>query len=176
MTRDEEARRLALARRGDARAFAELVGAHQQVLRGFLRRYCGDWSEADDIAQEAFVIAWSRLDRFQGRSSFRSWLCGIGLRLARDAKRSRGRAMGRDADWLAGEAGEPGAPIEDRIALSRALAELPGDQRAAVALCLGEGFSHNEAAEILKLPLGTVKSHVNRGRERLLRALGGGDE
>ena len=47
----------------------------------------------------------------------------------------------------------------------------PDEQRAVVALCLGEGFSHSEAAEILKLPLGTVKSHVTRGRERLLRAL-----
>ena len=50
---------------------------------------------------------------------------------------------------------------------------LPEDQRACVALCLGEGFSHAEAAEALGMPLGTVKSHVLRGRERLLRALGG---
>ncbi len=170
MTSDE-APRLALARRGDSRAFSELVAAHQQALRGFLRRYCGEASEADDIAQEAFVIAWSRLDRFEGRSSFRSWVCGIGLRLARDAKRARRRAVARDADWLAAEADEASAPIEDRIALARALSVLPEPQRAAVALCLGEGFSHAEAAEILKLPLGTVKSHVNRGRERLLRAL-----
>jgi RNA polymerase sigma factor (sigma-70 family) len=175
MTSDEEARRLALARRGDSRAFSALVAAHQQALRGFLRRYCGEASEADDIAQEAFVIAWSRLDRFEGRSSFRSWVCGIGLRLARDAKRARGRAMARDADWLAAGAGPSAAPIEDRIALARALADLPEPQRAAVALCLGEGFSHAEAAEVLKLPLGTVKSHVNRGRVRLLEALGGAD-
>ncbi|MBC7770379.1 MAG: RNA polymerase sigma factor, partial [Phycisphaerales bacterium] len=66
---------------------------------------------------------------------------------------------------------EEGAPLADRIALARAMTELPEDQRASVALCLGEGFSHTEAAEILKLPLGTVKSHVTRGRERLLRAL-----
>jgi RNA polymerase sigma-70 factor (ECF subfamily) len=64
-----------------------------------------------------------------------------------------------------------GAPLEDRIAVVRAMAELPDEQRAVVALCLGEGFSHSEAAEILKMPLGTVKSHVTRGRERLLRTL-----
>jgi RNA polymerase sigma-70 factor (ECF subfamily) len=55
------------------------------------------------------------------------------------------------------------------------MAELPDDQRAAVALCLGEGFSHTEAAAILALPLGTVKSHVTRGRERLLARLRGDD-
>ena len=84
--------------------------------------------------------------------------------------------MARDGDWLAAGEAESGAPLEDRLALDRAMAGLPEDQRAVVALCLGEGFSHTEAAEILKLPLGTVKSHVSRGREKLLRALGGADE
>ena len=67
---------------------------------------------------------------------------------------------------------KPTRPLEDRIALADAMAQLPDDQRAAVALCLGEGFSHSEAAVILKLPLGTVKSHVTRGRERLLARVG----
>ena len=145
MPANEEARLLERARGGDARAFSFLVAEHQQAVRGFLRRYAGDWTEADDIAQEAFVTAWERLDRFEGRSSFRSWV----------------------------EAGEDDAPIEDRIALAEAMAELPEPQRAAVSLCLGEGFSHAEAAEALGLPLGTVKSHVARGKEKLLRAMGG---
>lgn len=176
MPANEEARLLERARGGDARAFSFLVAEHQQAVRGFLRRYAGDWTEADDIAQEAFVTAWERLDRFEGRSSFRSWVCGIGLRMTRDARRSRHRSAARDANWLAQqdlEAGEDDAPIEDRIALAEAMAELPEPQRAAVSLCLGEGFSHAEAAEALGLPLGTVKSHVARGKEKLLRAMGG---
>jgi len=150
-----------------------LVDAHQQAVRGFLRRFSGHWAGADDIAQEAFVIAWRKLSQFEGRSSFRSWVSGIGMRLARDAKRSHTRATARDGAWLEERAADTndGAPIEDRMALGEAMAALPDDQRAAVALCLGEGFSHAEAASILKLPLGTVKSHVTRGRERLLRAL-----
>lgn len=170
MKPDEEARLLAAARRGDSRAFAGLVAAHQQAVRGFLRRFVG--GDADDIAQEAFVTAWLKLDRFAGRSSLRSWICGIGYRIARDAKRARVRSAKRDADWMAEqeETAEP-APLEDRLALAAAMAALPAEQRAAVALCLGEGFSHSEAAAILKAPLGTVKSHVARGRERLLRAL-----
>jgi RNA polymerase sigma-70 factor (ECF subfamily) len=63
----------------------------------------------------------------------------------------------------------------DRMSLEAAMAELPADQRACVAMCLAADFSHAEAAEALGLPLGTVKSHVTRGRSRLLQALGGHD-
>lgn len=163
---------IAAARKGDSRAFAALVDANSQAVRGFLRRFCGHWAEADDIAQEAFVTAWRKLAEFGGRSSFRSWVSGIGFRIARDARRSHQRASLRDTEWRAQQDDSEGeAPLEDRITLAAAMAELPEDQRAAVALCLGEGFSHSEAADILKLPLGTVKSHVTRGREKLLRAL-----
>jgi RNA polymerase sigma-70 factor (ECF subfamily) len=177
MSGHDEARLIAAARAGDSGAFAELVARHQQALRGFLRRYVGYWGDADDLAQEAFVTAWSRLDRFEGRSSFRTWVCGIGYRIARDAKRAHGRAQAREAEWLEAQSedNQP-SPPEDRIALADAMAALPQDQRAAVALCMGEGFSHAEAAEILRLPLGTVKSHVTRGRERLLQALKVADE
>lgn len=175
MTPNDEARLIAAARKGDTRAFAALVDAHQQAVRGFLRRFTGVWADSDDIAQEAFVTAWQKLSRFEGRSSFRSWVCGIGYRAARDSRRAHGRATSRDSDWLAEQSAENEAPIEDRIALAEAMKALPEDQRAAVALCLGEGFSHAEAAAILKLPLGTVKSHVTRGRERLLRALESND-
>lgn len=174
MSPHDEARLIAAARRGDSRAFAALVDAHQQAVRGFLRRFAGHWAESDDIAQEAFVTAWGKLSRFEGRSSFRSWVCGIGFRIARDARRSHGRRAVRDNEWFAAQdEGDNAAPLEDRIALADAMAELPDEQRAVVALCLGEGFSHTEASEILKLPLGTVKSYVTRGRERLLARLGG---
>ncbi len=172
MSPDEEARLIAAARSGDSRAFAALVGAHRQAVRGFLRRFTGHWADADDIAQEAFVTAWRKLSRFEGRSTFRSWVSGIGFRIARDARRAHGRSTVRDTAWADHQdGGEATAPLEDRIALEAAMADLPDEQRAAVAMCLGEGFSHSEAAGILNLPLGTVKSHVARGRERLLRAL-----
>ncbi len=145
---------------------------HQQAVRGFLRRFAGHWADADDLAQEAFVAAWRRLNRFEGRSSFRVWVCGVGYRIARDARRSHARAQARDFAWLEeGDEAGPSAPLEDRIAVARAMTQLPDDQRAAVALCLGEGFSHAEAAAILGAPLGTVKSHVLRGRDRLLKIL-----
>ncbi|WP_426035951.1 RNA polymerase sigma factor [Brevundimonas sp. DC300-4] len=69
-----------------------------------------------------------------------------------------------------------GISEEDRLALADAMAGLPADQRACVALCLADGWSHSDAAEALGLPLGTVKSHVARGRARLLAALTGGSD
>jgi len=177
MTSDEDARLIVAARNGDSRAFTKLVDAHQQKIRGFMRRFAGHWADADDLAQEAFVTAWRKLDRFEGRSSFASWVCGIGYRIARDARRGHDRATERDYEWISEQDEiEDGAPLEGRIAVARAMAELPDDQRAAVALCLCEGFSHSEAAAILNQPLGTVKSHVTRGRERLLKALETQDE
>lgn len=178
MKADEEQRLIAAARRGDSRAFAALTDTHQHAVRGFLRRYVGAWSDADDLAQEAFVTAWLKLGRFKGEASFRTWVTGIGYRLARDARRSRVRAEARDHAWLEHQEREhvEGVPLEDRLALAHAMFTLPEDQRAAVALCLGEGFSHSEAAEALSMPIGTVKSHVTRGRERLLKALEAKDE
>lgn len=174
MTSNDETRLLAEARAGSSRAFAFLIDAHQQAVRGFLRRIAGHHADADDLAQEAFLTAWTRLSRFDGRSSFRSWVCGIGFRMARDARRARGRAMARDAAWLETQDATqaPGAASDARMDVNAALAALPIDQRAAIALCLGGDFSHAEAADALGLPLGTVKSHVLRGRAKLETALG----
>jgi RNA polymerase sigma-70 factor (ECF subfamily) len=83
----------------------------------------------------------------------------------------------RDEGWEeAREAAAGAAPSADRVALERAMAGLAPDQRACVALCLAGDFSHAEAAEALGLPLGTVKSHVARGRARLLASLGVPDD
>ncbi len=176
MSNNDEKRLIAAARRGESRAFATLVDANQSAVRGFLRRFTGDGLDGDDIAQEAFVTAWARLERFEGTSSFRAWVTGIGYRIARDARRARTRSRMRDRAWLETQDCDRQAPIEDRMALANAMAALPEDQRAALALCLGEGFSHGEAAEILNMPLGTVKSHVTRGRARLIAAFGESDE
>ncbi len=161
------------ARRGSSQAFERLVGRHQQAVRGFLRRTLGDWSDADDLAQETFVAAWSALGRYRGEASVRSWLCGIAWRKALSHLRARGRGAGRDLAFAEAADDAPDAPgEEERMDLADALAALPMDQRAAVSLCLAADFSHAEAAHALDLPLGTLKSHVTRGRAKLLEALG----
>ncbi len=147
---------------------------HQQAVRSFLRRALDDPADADDIAQETFLAAWSRLWRYRGEASFRSWLCAIAWNKAQSMRRSRGRERRREAALE--PPGPEGGCAELRLDLDRAMAALPADQRAAVALCLAADFSHAEAAETLGLPLGTIKSHVQRGRAKLLQALGESDE
>ncbi|WP_395650306.1 RNA polymerase sigma factor [Brevundimonas sp.] len=165
------------ARGGSDTAFARLVERHQAPVRGFLRRTLGSgWAEADDVAQETFLAAWASLGRLKDPDGVRSWLCGIAWRKAQDRIRSARRSAARDHAWLDEAETPAGISAEDRMAMAAAMADLAPDVRACVALCLADGFSHGEAAQILGLPLGTVKSHVARGRARLLKALGGSDD
>jgi RNA polymerase sigma-70 factor (ECF subfamily) len=175
MTGDEDAALLAEARAGSRLALSRLIDRHQQAVRAFLRRVAVDREEADDLAQETFVTAWAQLGAWRGQSSVRAWLLGIAWRKSRSAGRSLFRRMARDRAWaeMRDLAATTGANPEDRLALDKAMQGLNPQQRAAVALCLAEDYSHAEAAEILGLPLGTVKSQVLRGRARLLEVLEG---
>jgi RNA polymerase sigma-70 factor (ECF subfamily) len=151
---------------------------HQQALRAFLRRLCGNAADADDLAQEAFVFAWEHIGRFDpgpdfGRP-FRPWLFGIAWRKYRERKRGWLRLIRRESHAVSDQTDftpDPGLKLD----LVKATSALPPEQRAAVLLCLGAEFTHAEAAEALALPLGTVKSHINRGREKLAVLLGGSD-
>jgi DNA-directed RNA polymerase specialized sigma24 family protein len=162
------------AQAGSAQAFGRLVQAHQQALRAFLRRLCGNHAEADDLAQEAFVFAWEHLARFQLDHPFRPWLFGIGWRKYRESKRSWARLLRRQGRAIEGldsvTMPDPGLGLD----LAAACTALAPEQRAAVLLCLGLEFTHAEAAQALALPLGTVKSHIARGREKLAAFLGDG--
>lgn len=166
------------ARAGSAAAFGRLVDLHQQAVRAFLRRLCGSWAEADDLAQDTFVTAWERIGRFERERSVKLWLFGIAYRKFLTARRGDMRRARREAFSapLDDVAPSGGAGSDARLDASRALAALPPEQAAAVALCLGAEFSHSDAAEALGLPLGTVKSHVTRGRAKLLELMGAEDE
>jgi RNA polymerase sigma-70 factor (ECF subfamily) len=147
---------------------------HQQALRAFLRRLCANAADADDLAQEAFVFAWEHIARFDPARPFRPWLFGIAWRKYRERKRGWLRLLKRESRSVSDEtsfAPDPGLKLD----LVKATATLPPEQRAAVLLCLSGEFTHAEAAEALALPLGTVKSHINRGREKLAMLLGGSD-
>jgi RNA polymerase sigma-70 factor (ECF subfamily) len=174
MDAGEEARLIGLARAGDTRAFGQLVDAHQAAVRAFLRRLSGNYADADDIAQDAFARTWDALDRFDGTSSLRTFLCGVAFQYWRRQRRSAGRRVARETAYadLADTQTELPAGTAQRLALRQAMDDLPEEQRAVLALCLGQEFTHAEAAEVLGLPLGTVKSHVKRGRAKLQSALG----
>jgi RNA polymerase sigma factor (sigma-70 family) len=171
---DDDVALVAAVRDGSELAFNTLVDRHQQAVRTFLWRLLGNEIDADDLAQETFLAAWTQARSFRGGASVRSWLCGIAWRKAKGAQRSWFRTRSRDTAHHAQQSSEArggAVTMEDRLAVKQALFALPMEQRAAVTLCLVCGFSHSEAAEILAAPLGTVKSHVLRGRERLLKAI-----
>lgn len=170
---EEDVALLAAARDGSERAFNLLIDRHQQAVRVFLRSLTAR-DEADDIAQETFLAAWTNAKSFRGEASVRSWLCSIAWRKLKASQRTWFRSRRRDTAYhgmtLTDEGQQTAAA--DEHALHQALAQLPSDQRAAVMLCLGCGLSHSETAEALDMPLGTVKSHVLRGRTRLREVLG----
>lgn len=168
---DDDIALVTAIRGGSELAFNMLVDRHQQAVRTFLRRILRNDADADDMAQETFVAAWTHVQSFRGESSVRGWLCGIAWRKARGAQRSWARQRSRDAVHHERLDSGGTATMEDRLAVRRALQALPLEQRAAVTLCLVCGFSHAETADILGAPLGTVKSHVLRGRARLLKEL-----
>ena len=167
---------VAAARSGSDAAFARIVERHQGPVRGFLRRICCDESEADDLAQEVFLDAWTRLRLLSDPARLKAWLFGIAWRKAKTRARSMGRTRSRESAWQDLRADSETPQPELALAMQQALGQLPPDQRAAVALCLAGGWSHGDAALVLEMPLGTVKSHVGRGRKRLMEILGVDDE
>src|SRR5262245_36844602 len=167
----EDAALLAAVCAGSGRAFNQLIDRHQQAVRLFLRRVVGP-HDADDVAQETFLAAWTQARSFRGGSAVRSWLFGIAWRKAKDSQRTWFRRRRRDTVWQEAADDCTEAPGEMHRALERALVCLSMDQRAAVTLCLAYDFTHSEAAEALHMPLGTLKSHVTRGRDRLREVLG----
>jgi len=149
-----------------ADAFTRLVREHQSKVRGFLRRLTrGDAALADDLAQETFLEAHRKLAQFRGDGSFASWLCGIAWSRFLMERRKRREEPLDQADDAASQDPRPG--LQAKLDLERAMARLSAEERAALTLCCAFGHSHGEAADILRLPLGTVKSHVLRGREKL---------
>jgi RNA polymerase sigma factor (sigma-70 family) len=172
---EEDAALLAAVRDGSERAFNMLIDRHQQAVRVFLRGQTAR-DEADDIAQETFLAAWTNAKSFRGEASVRTWLCSIAWRKLKASQRAWFRGRRRDTTYHGmppSDVGYQPAAADDH-ALHQALALLPSEQRAALMLCLGCGLSHRETAEALDMPLGTVKSHVLRGRERLREVLGEG--
>lgn len=151
------------AMRGDRGAFEELVRRHQAGVRALSRRLARSASDGDDIAQAAFLTAWRRRPTWRG-GSFRGWVCAIAYREFLHGR--RGERSG-ELDDMPAPSESPG----ERLDLQRAFAALDGNERSAVALCLGAGLSHTEAALAMEAPLGSVKSWVARGRAKLQAAL-----
>ncbi|WP_434383444.1 RNA polymerase sigma factor [Melittangium boletus] len=159
--------------RDDRRAFGELMQRHQSAVRGLLRRLTGgDLARADDLAQETFLRAYQGLRGYRGGAKFSSWLYRIACNVF--FSRDRGsREVPMEPPLL--EAGDTGAAPPDllleRHDLERALVALKPRERAALVLTYANELTHEEAAHILDCPLGTLKTHVARAKEKLRRQL-----
>lgn len=167
---DEELAALVVAVK-DRAAFGELVRRHQSLVRGMLARMTGNRALADDLAQSAFMRAFEKIGSYRGEGAFKSWLCRIAYAEFLQARRKRAAVERTMAQFQAAQAlaasAQRGVDRGEVVDLDRALATLSEDERACVVLCYACGMSHGEAAAATGLPLGTVKSHVSRGREKL---------
>ena len=172
---------------GDAQAFAVLVHRHRDRLWAVALRTIGDREEAADAVQDALLSAHRNAAKFRGDSAVTTWLHRIVVNACLDRIRRRQAHPtvplpdgNRDEDRPS--APEPAAPVEDHdtaLVVRAALAALPIEQRAAIVLVDVQGYPVAEAAEILGVAEGTIKSRCARGRARMALALGhlrgGGD-
>ena len=156
----------------DHHAFSELVRRHQSAVRGLLRQLTRtDVALADDLAQEAFLKAYKNIRSFRGEAKFSTWLYRIAYNCFREDARRRKELVGIDEAQLEAEQDPQTVDPALRQDLMHALQLLPLHERTAVLLCCQNGLSHDEAARVLDIPLGTVKTNVLRGREKLKKTL-----
>jgi RNA polymerase sigma factor (sigma-70 family) len=165
----------------DRHAFAELVKRHQSSVRACLRKLtAGNHALADDLSQDTFVLAWRNLKSFRQEARFSTWLYRIATNCwLANARRRHEELLGdRDADVADGDdaalsstSADHAAGTTMKIDLERALARLPEAERAAIVQCYHNDLSHEEAAYVLGCPVGTVKTHVLRGKQKLKIAL-----
>ncbi len=156
---------------GDRYAFTELVHRHRDRLWAVALRTLGDREDAADALQDALISAYRSADRFRGDSAVTTWLHRIVVNACLDRVRRR---AARPTVPLTDTEPAPVAPVDSDTALDvrAALAQLPVDQRAALVLVDVQGYSVAEAAAVLGVAEGTVKSRCARGRARLAALLG----
>jgi RNA polymerase sigma-70 factor (ECF subfamily) len=168
-----------LARRaaaGDRGAFDEIVVRHRERVYAIALRVCGDRDDAEDALQETFIAAFRALPGFRGGAQLSTWLYRIALNKSYDIVGRRRPQVTLD------EVAEPAAPVDEYAAsgarrdIAEALAELPPDFRSAAVLCDVLGLTPSEAAAVLDVPAGTVKSRSFRARALLARALAQDEE
>jgi RNA polymerase sigma-70 factor (ECF subfamily) len=181
------------ARAGDVSAFGRLVTRYQDRVLNTCWRVCGDVDDAQDLTQEAFLRAFESFESFRSGSRFYTWLFRIAVNLSISHRRRSGRRVtlslhGPDGEWLGDHqaagltrAGDDRAddPVSRLAARERGQAvvdelnELDDEYRTVLVLRDVEGFDYQQIAEVLEIPVGTVKSRLHRGRMELRDRLKG---
>ncbi len=181
MTLDDEGL-VRRAQQGDQAAFAGLVARHQRYVYNLAYRLLRDAQQAEDLTQEAFLRAWRGLGNFRGQARFTTWLYRIVTNLCYTHLKNLRRELVADDDLetlAMPSAQEPPAAIEaaeQRAFLHRQIAALPAKYRLVITLFYLQELSYQEIAQVLDLPLGTVKTHLFRARERLQQQLQASEE
>ena len=160
----------------DRHAFAELVKRHQSAVRACLRKLtAGNHALADDLAQETFVLAWRNLKSFRQEARFSTWLYRIATNCwLADARKRKEALLGDATDELPEDAADQADATPDhardsalKLDLERAMRVLSEGERAAIVQCYHNDLSHEEAAYVLGMPVGTVKTHILRAKQKL---------
>jgi RNA polymerase sigma-70 factor (ECF subfamily) len=152
---------------GDRHAFGELVRRHQSAVRANLRKMAaGNVALADDLAQETFIQAYRNLKHFRGEAKFSTWLYRIAYNVfVSDTRRIR--EMPLSDETVEDEPAEERDNPHLRIDLERAMKHLSDAERAAIVQCYHNDLTHEEAAYVLNCPVGTVKTHILKAKEKL---------
>ena len=154
---------------GSRRAFDRLLRKYQSPLRRMLLSLSGgDEYMVDDIAQDTFVRAWTYIDSYSARSSFKTWLYAIAYRVFYDYAAMDKRYAHDDYDVAASQIPAGGDGEGDMsMDLYRALSTLRYEERTAIVLCYMEGYTYKQISQVMALPEGTVKSLIYRGKKHL---------
>jgi RNA polymerase sigma-70 factor (ECF subfamily) len=167
----DDAPLLARLRAGDTRAFEELVTMYQHRVFGVALRMLGNRAEAEEIAQETFLRAHRALREFRGEARLGTWLYAIASRLCLNRLASGPRRHERSDDIALAQAPAESADTAGELergeleaALHEAVAALPEDRRIVVVLRDLEGLSYEDIAEVLGMPLNTVRTRLHRAR------------
>ena len=160
---------VALAMNGDDAAYGELVRRRQEWIRNLLRRLTRDDALADDLAQQAFVLAWKSIRTLKSPAAFGAWLRRLAVNCWLQHVRADKREVSLTEEMLVESRGA--STVAERLDLDAALAALPPHVRLCVVLAYSEGMSHAEISDSTAMALGTVKSHIARGAARLRELL-----
>ncbi len=167
---------LELCRRGDVAAFEKLYRAYADRVHGLCLRLCGDFQRAEDLTQEVFLRVWERIDTFEGRSRFFTWLYRVAVNRVMDSMRVELKRTLRetpeDRETLELIATPRGEMSSTRIDLETAMQELPSGARMVFVLHDVEGYTHEEIATMMGIASGTSKAQLHRARRLLRQALG----
>lgn len=172
-----EEKLISRAAKGDAAAFNELLGVHEKKMYAVCLRMCMNHEDAQDCLQEAMLRIYRSISGFKGQSSFSTWIYRVTMNTCLDELRKKKNKQTTSLDSLLDTGWSPSDDYdtpehhaisgEKKKAIQNAISELPEDMRSAIVLRDIEGFSYDEISDMLGINVGTIKSRISRGREKL---------